>query len=495
LARLLALLSVAVLAARLSWLVSVASIPTDLSVWSEAPFLVNMLKLRAGLPLYGAMADANSYSYSPGVELLHYPLLRPLGLDLSLGAHRVLVIAYQVLSTFVLSAALWPRLRSKLFGLLGGLALPALVATLGCAVFSSFLAPHVHPDHALMLCFSLALWLVLREPQSPWPLWVALAVLPALATAFKLTGAGIGLGLVLAFAWERRFDALLALALGALLALGTIPLFDASLGQFSTYAIGLQASHELEWSRALAIPASPPGRLLLVALVALGVLRRARGRSETWLSCLRVLWLTLGFALPSLFAYAKQGGRVNSLLPLTLGACVILILVLGERGLPKQSAAGMPPAVVPAFAACLLAIALTACFPSAPLVGSARHGLQAIQDRATRWVRDETAAGRRPLLGLGTAAWIAAGRRDVPKDQLTSASEMFFGHRPELDAFRGRLLGQSYDRLFFPASAVFSNPLLVGLRPELERRYEVVEPRGSGFPQSNDGYVIFSRVR
>ena len=44
--------------------------PWDLVMWSESPFLTNMLKLTNGTPLYTAPDDVNSYLYAPGLELL-----------------------------------------------------------------------------------------------------------------------------------------------------------------------------------------------------------------------------------------------------------------------------------------------------------------------------------------------------------------------------------------------------------------------------------------
>ncbi|MEO6419988.1 MAG: hypothetical protein ABIP39_11300, partial [Polyangiaceae bacterium] len=58
-----------VFAMRAAWIASMASLPTE-TFWSEAPFLVNALKLDAGAPLYGPLADLDSYMYSPLLELV-----------------------------------------------------------------------------------------------------------------------------------------------------------------------------------------------------------------------------------------------------------------------------------------------------------------------------------------------------------------------------------------------------------------------------------------
>ncbi len=116
-----------------------------------------------------------------------------------------------------------------------------------------------------MLCFSAALALCLRPDPFGRRDWLPLALLPMVATVFKLNGAGIGIGLVLAVLFERRWMALVSLGVGAVLALATIPLFDATLGQFSLYAIRLQASPTVFWGRLAEVPSSAPGLIFIVA--------------------------------------------------------------------------------------------------------------------------------------------------------------------------------------------------------------------------------------
>ncbi|HEY3666129.1 MAG TPA: hypothetical protein VGL19_09025, partial [Polyangiaceae bacterium] len=242
------------LLAKVSCIATVATLPGDLEIWSEAPALTNLLKLRVGQPFYGPIADANSYSYSPGLELTQYALLRPFGLELSLSAHRALGLLWQLLSAAILCGSLWPWVGARLRSALGGLARPLLFVALANVTLSSLLAPYLHPDHLLMVCFSAALALCLRSEPFGRRDWLMLTLLPALATSFKLTGAGLGVGLVLAVLFERRWSALLLLCVGAVLALATVPLFDAAFGQFSVYAIRLQASHPVFWGRLAEVP-------------------------------------------------------------------------------------------------------------------------------------------------------------------------------------------------------------------------------------------------
>src|SRR5258708_8231196 len=51
--------------------------PWDMYLWSESPFMTNMLKLHNHQPVYTAPADGNSFVYSPGLEYLTFAVLNP----------------------------------------------------------------------------------------------------------------------------------------------------------------------------------------------------------------------------------------------------------------------------------------------------------------------------------------------------------------------------------------------------------------------------------
>jgi hypothetical protein len=497
--RWLALLIFALLAARLGFIASVASLRTDLMIWSESPALVNLLKLHNHEPFYGPMAWANSYSYSPGLELTQYTLLRPFQLELSLRAHRALGLAWQVASAVVLSRALWPRLAVQLRAALGVLAYPALLAALASVTLSSLLAPHVHPDHLLMLCFCGAIGLCLRA--APWSRrsWPMLLLLPVAATVFKLTGAGIGLGLALNALLERRWRALLLLAVSGVLALLTIPLFDRTIGAFSAYAIRLQASHVIEWSRLRDVPHTAAGLIFTAALLAFGATYWVQPARPDVRSARRVLVLTVALGLTSLIAYLKHGGRENSLMPLAVGGVVTLLVLLADAPSVAvvdrdrdQIAPSMLPVVV------LLWAALCSSWPTAPISGELRQRLIATHEREISFLGDLLARGQRPW-SQGTAAWIDLGRRDTPRDRLSSASELELGHSSELRECEARLVAAEYDGLFLTASALAEDDLLRRLRPALERNYRIVEPLAkreeswASAGTGSAGYVILLR--
>src|SRR5262249_4066927 len=57
-------------------------LPWDIMLWAESPFMVNILKLHAGQPIFSPPGDVNSFVYSPGLEYLAYALLAPFDLAL-----------------------------------------------------------------------------------------------------------------------------------------------------------------------------------------------------------------------------------------------------------------------------------------------------------------------------------------------------------------------------------------------------------------------------
>ena len=487
-------LVVCALVAKLACIATVLTLPGDLKIWSEAPALTNLLKLKVGEPFYGPLERVDSYSYSPGLELVQYALLRPFQLELSLRANRALGLLWQLSSAAVLGRALWPWLGARLRSALGGLAHPALLIALANVTLSSLLAPHVHPDHLLMLCFSAALALCLRPDAFGRRDWPALIFLPMIATLFKLTGAGIGVGLVLAVLFERRWTALAALGVAAVLALATIPLCDATLGQFSVYAIRLQASHPVLWGHLAEVPSSAPGLIFSVsALAALGATWAGATRANVRAAA-RCLLLTFGFGLPSLVAYCKVGGRDNSLLPFAIGGSVALLTLLGDAS-SSLVALGVAPSKWRVSAPLLLVMFWVASSTGGnvdPIVGDARRQLLSAHAREVSWLRAMFAQGRHPL-SQGMAAWLEIGRRDVPRDRLSSASELDLAHWP--NAFESRLLNGTYDGLYLSASSLNDNPLLSRLRSRISSRYLVAEPADlqGKWPSNDSGYVILER--
>jgi hypothetical protein len=477
--------SLAVLLPRVVWVASLLTVPTDMLIWSELPLLLNLWKMRKGAIFYGPFSGLISYSYSPALEHVQYWLLRPLGLELSLWAHRALGVLWQLL------AALWLSMGLSRYWGRGVLHAVLAVACLAC-LFSSLLAPHLHPDHLLMLSLAGAFWLVMREgeaePSSRFRL-ALLVLLPVLATAVKLTGAGIGLGLVMVYLWQRDFRRVGLLAVSSVLACSTIWLFDATLGAFSDYAIRLQASQPLDWDRASRVWTTPPVLLCLVATAVVIGRARAPQAGPALGAARRVLLLTAGVGITSLAAYAKHGGRDNSLLPFALGGLLALALTLADlrSDSPNQGTTSSLYQLLGASLALLMPLAF-------PLFGKARAEALDAHQAAVRWLSDGKRQHERFFVA-STAAYLDAGCRDLPDASLATIAELDLADRSEVGVFEQRVRTGHYDWLLVSASTLRMVPLFQRLLPDLQQGYRVIGPPAlaGAWPTGPRGYVIAER--
>lgn len=318
-----------------------------------------------------------------------------------------------------------------------------------------------------MIAFAAAIALAVGEERMPrWLFLAGLVVIPVVATMAKLTGAGIGVGLLLALALPPRRGPLLALAAGGALALLTIPLFDATLGNFSRWTVELMASHPRHFSKLGAIFSEGAGRLALIALLVAALPRLLGAALHTGgdRRALRVLGLTAGFTVLALGGYVKEGGRANSLLPLVLGGACLLVELAHRLPRTLSSVTVLGPAA--------LAAAIVTAAPPAPLSSADAEAAREHRDQAATLVARETAAGRSTLLYGASWPWLLAGRRDVPLDRWQSVAELSMGHRPEVDAFFRRLESGHYE------SVIVSGHVLAATGdPEAERVSKILAQR------------------
>ncbi|MEP7000342.1 MAG: hypothetical protein ABI969_07670, partial [bacterium] len=103
----LALLSSAVVALAgiyLYWASSAVLLHADTLIWSEGPFVNDILKFRIGYPLYSAPANLESFFYPPGSQLLTYAIARLTGFATSIPAYRVIQLVYAAVAAMVASS-------------------------------------------------------------------------------------------------------------------------------------------------------------------------------------------------------------------------------------------------------------------------------------------------------------------------------------------------------------------------------------------------------
>jgi hypothetical protein len=476
----LLLLTLALVVARVIDVVGTLSMPVEAS-WAEAPLLVDMLKLDAHQPLYGPLDQVNSYSYSPLLQLLHHAVLAPFHAELSLGANRALTLVDLFAASLLVSWAVRPLVVEGLDGFF-----PARARVWGLAVallvgFSSMLAGSVHPDHPSLVCVAVAVALVLREESWPrWLWWSALLLVTPVAVAFKLTGAGVGLGLGAVMLVERRFKACLVLGVSALLSVATVPLFDATCGAFSTYAIAMQRSHPIEWPRVFWAPTIHFAAATAMALGLALMLVRA-GDTVGRVALRRIALLFGGVIALMLPAYLKLAGRENNLHTL-FGACVLVVLVAAARS-DKHPLLG-PTAI--------LYITMLVWTPRAPLsVAPVPLGDQVAEVLRTMTADDRS--GQKTLVP-SAALWIAHGRRDVPVDRTNTAYELFYGHHPEAEIFFRHIEDGRYHSAIFWSGDVEREraPAFADRLSRALEGYDRVYPPPN-VPIAAVGYVIYSR--
>ena len=287
------------------------------------------------------------------------------------------------------------------------------------------------------------------------------------AAAAKLTGVGVGVGLAVVFALERRWGAL-AVAVASLgLAAMTVPFFNATLGAYSFYAIDVQRAHPIEWAKLATLASTAHVQITIGVAVLLAWARWLEpvpglkvGDSDS----VRVGLLTAVCAVASLPAWLKYAGRDNNLALLAVGAtCAGL---LGIAAHVSRGGATIHPALGPA--AALLGLTILAP-PISPFLGPARAA--ACSDAATieRAVREDDQAGRHTLAMPSVARWIAAGHRDVPPDRIQSAIELFYAEAPAADLLFSHIEDGRYDSVVV---MVVTSPLGLVRQPRLAATVE-----------------------
>ncbi len=398
--------------------------PVEVS-WAEAPFLVDMLKLDAHEPIYGPLADVNSYTYSPLLELLHHAILAPFHQELSLVVNRALTLVDLFVACVVFCWALAPHVKDGLAKLL-----PTRAALWGFALallvgFSNMLVGSIHPDHPSLVCIAVALALVVHEEAFPrWLYWTALVLVTPVSVAFKLTGAGVGIGLFAVMLAERRLRECGALALSGLLSVATIPLFDATCGQFSKYAIAMQRSHSMELERLFWPPTIHFAAMTTLALVATALMRSSKDALLR-----RIMLLFAGISVLMLPAYLKFAGRENNLLALLVGGVILIVVAAAQHAMTPRPR--MHPLLGPALA---LYVTMLVWTPHGSTAAGAPIPLTEQMLAVDAAMTEDDKLGERSLVP-SAALWIRHGRRDVPVDRTNSAYELSYGHHPEAELF------------------------------------------------------------
>lgn len=87
-------LAVALAGSFLYWAYPQITFPADILIWSEGDFVNDVLKFRAGHPLYTAQANNDSFTYPPGAQLTTYCIASLFGRPLDVPAYRCVQLGF-----------------------------------------------------------------------------------------------------------------------------------------------------------------------------------------------------------------------------------------------------------------------------------------------------------------------------------------------------------------------------------------------------------------
>ncbi len=188
----LAPICIALVSIYLSWVSYQVQFPADILTWSESDFVNDILKFRAGYPLYTAQVNNESFTYVPGPQLLTYLIARLVGQATSIPAYRAIQLGYTLIATLLAYLCVWwlttmttPRDQPRPGKIWPVLWLPIL----GLAATNSVTNPFIHNLHGdalaqLTTVLAFFLLLLYMSTKQRWVLALMVAV-PALGFLVK----------------------------------------------------------------------------------------------------------------------------------------------------------------------------------------------------------------------------------------------------------------------------------------------------------------------
>jgi hypothetical protein len=165
--------------------------PADFIVWSESEFVNDIIKLRAGYPLYTDQANNESFAYTPGSQLVTWILTSAVGAGSSVSAFRVVQLLFTLLAAVVGALCVREILvlahpgRRTPRAAWGALWVPALLLIGSNAITNAYIV-NLHNDGLAQLVSVVAFWLLLRYVATRDVRILALmAIVPAAGFAVK----------------------------------------------------------------------------------------------------------------------------------------------------------------------------------------------------------------------------------------------------------------------------------------------------------------------
>lgn len=457
--------------------------PWDVLTCFETPFLVSMMKLENGQPLYNAAEECNCEVYPPGMAMLAWRTLAPLGLATDIRALRsfttLLTLLFSVFAGYVVARALGSGERQR----------PLRFMAAGLVGMTGFLLIHrgmtsdqPHPDvlhmlHAVILCL-----LSLRAiERGGWSWGLAAAAFAGLAVFTKQTAMLAPLAWMVIACGSLRYSwwqAILLSIAGFLSTAGCCWM----LGDLRTWQhlYEAMATHMVQWERANQFldPTSlvwmaPRPALVFMTPWVLWTLARGGDAPRRFL----LAWCAIGICeiVPALLGFLKAGGNVNNLAILDLWLFIGVAAGLGCALQPRPSDyLDLEPRRHPMlWAYGLVALALVASLY--PCKSRPNHHLARFCHEVQEQVTADVAAGRKVWMLAGASFLVQAGEKDPPRDLGIAVWTIEQGRSPA-KATLERIRRCDYDAVY----DLF--PWHLGVREDIERFYAIQSTvRGAGY--------------
>jgi len=455
----------------------ILALPYDLASWSEPMLVVDVIKLRIGVPLYTPPGDSNSNTYTFGTPVLTYFLAWLFGQPTSIVFYRLILQGYLALAALFAALSAWRLLE---------LASPGQVAVasrrwIPFFVLTAFLFAvnpatgvfhiYLHNDPLAMLAAAVGFWVLVQYAATRRQRWLwAMALMPAVGFLVKQYLAILLAVFVIYLLMEGRESIRRSVVFG----LASLGILLAAVGgcyaiwgqPFIYWVVQTMGEHSISFERMLIQLGNAAGPLLPGVVGGWFLLRnsvepRLLGLWAGWMVMVLGAMYTSGITFhPSHFGPATL-----------ISACFFLAVLARTWPGPGDSRDSSARALQPAFgfiAVLLLFAALGLAIPrrSAPSQDVFRYAGQ-IEAEFAGLPADSV------LLDLGD--WVYLQRSVV----MTDRNSIFLTHRRLHDDLQRRVREQRFSRILVHNHApdLYSydaGGLHKGIREEMLRYYREV---------------------
>lgn len=168
------------------------SVPADILMWAESSFLGDIIKLRAGIPLYTPPEDSNSMIYTPGATLLTYGFAWLLGKTTSIVTMRIIQLCFVACAALIATSCVhllrsiaYPDHKNEFPKTWSTFTFLSLFVIATSPLTNRF-THALHADALALVISMFSLWTLLLYIKRPsWKTILLMAVCPALGFMVK----------------------------------------------------------------------------------------------------------------------------------------------------------------------------------------------------------------------------------------------------------------------------------------------------------------------